>query len=58
MERQRVAAALLVAEEELRAAQERGDRVALARWRFELVALELEAAALIRAWSSISGQGR
>lgn len=58
MERERVAAALLVAEEELRAAQVRGDRVALARWRLELAALELRAQAMIQAWSPDSGHAR
>ncbi len=55
MEREQVVAALLVAEGELRAAQARGDRAALARWRVLLAALELRALALIQGKGAETG---
>lgn len=55
-ERVEAAAALMVAEVELRRAQARGDRVALARWRAELEALELWARVLIQGWDTASAK--
>lgn len=55
-ERAWTAAALMVAEVELRRAQVRGDRVALETWRAELEALELWARVLIQGWDTVSAK--
>lgn len=57
VERVWLAAALRVAEVELRRAQVSGDRRALARWRGELEALELRARILLQGWEAVAGLG-